>query len=752
MSLWRVPEWRCGLAGALLCLTLAAPAGAAYEWDQHLHGSDVRDLVATDDALWLATITGLVRMDLSDSSLTIFRRDERGMPSDTINALALDADGNLWCGTDSEGIAVRRAQGGWDFVRTFDGLPAKRVLALAARGATMIAGTGEGFAEFTDEDVTGCTVIDPCVDDMPSLIVQAVLPLATETWFGTSAGAARQGPSGLEPFSGGLVNASVLSLAWHEDELWCGTQDGPYRFDSSSEVWVPVKGATRQINAVVSDLLSMPDGLYAAVPSGGGPPRVYRWDGTDWFVMGASFSTRSGPQALAVDPNGVLWVGTEDGLAAWNPSASAWGPMIRVPGLTDPRPVWALEASAGRAWLGLRAPIGGSFDGQRWREFTEGSTGGDFENTQVQVVYHDHTGRTWFGHCCCSDPGCYADRLDESGSGDQWQRVRAMNSRAITSDGGSLYFFGSGAEDPSVVGEGLSIWRESFPDDSLFVIRDDDTAFELSSNTITGLAFDGSGRLWIGHRTSGVDVWDYGVSPFNAGDDTWLHMKSSPPGGNPDLQIISNRVLAVAARGPRAWVATTDGITLFENAVSLGSFGQNTLGNPFVTTIAITSDGSAWAGTPEGVVRFVPNALGTFDRERYRFPELTNDAVNAIATDGLDVWVATQRGIAVGHPVAGPDDIARGERTGSAYPNPFRPRDHDGVRLVDVNVPVDGAVFDAAGGLVAEFRDVPPGGMVWQGRIETDATGVESLAAPGIYAIVARAGDLRITARVALIR
>lgn len=721
------------------------PADAAYVWEQHVHGSDVRDLVATDDALWLGTVAGLVRMDLADSSLTIFRRDDRGVPSDTVNAVAVDAAGNVWCGTDSEGIVIRRAEGGWDFVRTFDGLPSPRVLALGALDDAMTVGTAEGFAAFSGGEVTGCTIIDPCVDDMPSLIVRAVLPLPTETWYGTAAGPARQRASGLETFVAGLTSPSVLALEVHEGEIWCTTPDGPYVFDADTEMWSFADGATLSLNAPVADLLSTPEGLYAALPA---PPRVYRWDGTDWSILGASFPSRHGAQALTVDGNGVLWVGTANGVRAWDQVAGAWQPFIRVPGLTDPRPVWGIGAHEGRAWIGLRAPVGGAYDGTSWTELTNASTGGGFESTQVQAVFHDHTGRTWFGHCCCADPGCFADRLDARGPTDEWQRVGAMNSRAITSDGGDLYFFGSGADDASVVGEGLSIWRESFPDDSLFVVRDDDPLFQLSSNTITGLAFDGAGRLWIGHRTRGVDVWDYGVSPFNTGDDMWWHM------GTDELdpfKLISNSVLALAARGAQVWIATTSGITLFEGLESRGSFGQSTLGNPFVRSIAITDDGSAWAGTPAGIVRFVPNAIGTYDREQYRFPELPSNDVNAIATDGRSVWVAMQLGVAVGRPGADPSDTAGGNRSGSVYPNPFRPRDHDGVRLVDVNVAVDGAVFDAAGGLVAEFQDVAPGEVVWAGRTG-DADGTRTLVAPGIYAIVARAGDLRITARVAVIR
>jgi hypothetical protein len=73
------------------------------------------------------------------------------------------------------------------------------------------------------------------------------------------------------------------------------------------------------------------------------------------------------------------------------------------------------------------------------------------------------------------------------------------------------------------------------------------------------------------------------------------------------------------------------------------------------------------------------------------------------------------------------------------------------VRLLDVAVAVDGEVYDAAGARVATFRGVGPGEVVWNGRIE-NGRGGQGLAAPGIYTIVARSGDLTVTTSIAFVR
>jgi hypothetical protein len=65
-----------------------------------------------------------------------------------------------------------------------------------------------------------------------------------------------------------------------------------------------------------------------------------------------------------------------------------------------------------------------------------------------------------------------------------------------------------------------------------------------------------------------------------------------------------------------------------------------------------------------------------------------------------------------------------------------------------VAVPVSGAVYDANGSKVATFRDVPAGSILWDGTLDGDPN---TVAAPGIYAVVARSGGLSLTARLAVV-
>lgn len=98
--------------------------GAAWStFDQRASLSAVPFRALADDAdgnLWLGTeANGLHR--LSDGTLTAIRKSPDGLPSDNISALCADADGILWVGTEGGGLARLKA-GRWTRFTTREGL------------------------------------------------------------------------------------------------------------------------------------------------------------------------------------------------------------------------------------------------------------------------------------------------------------------------------------------------------------------------------------------------------------------------------------------------------------------------------------------------------------------------------------------------------------------------------------------------------------------------------------------------------
>jgi len=729
----RLPE----LLAALL--VTAAPAGAEYTWSPYLFGNDVQDLLVHDGRLWWATFDGLVIMDLEDESFEVHRRSPRGLPSDSLNAITLDADGNVWCATASRGIAIRMAVGGWDFRSTFDGLPDRSVLTLARNGDEIVAGTVQGYVSFDADGGTAssCTVIDPCVDILPSLTIQAAIAVSPEvTWYGTPSGPVRvTSDETFEVLTDGLSSEAVQAFHLQGSDLWVGTEDGAYRFDDTTDTWI----VTSDITGSVNDFVEV-GGVLHAVSSGS--RYVYASDGAGgWTVVAGRFPTSAPPRALAVDDEGRLWVGSGGGVHVLE--GDAWR-KVTVPGLTSSGTSWTVAAGDdGTVFLGYQGPaaVAELRDGT-WVSMVD-EEGSELEPRPVQAILVDGTD-VWFGHCCCTGPNCLTDRARGSAGSRSWLRIPAQNVRTIARAPDGAFFFGSAAEDPAVNGGGLYYWEPSYGADSVRVITSDGS--ELADDTIGALAFDDGGRLWIGYREAGLDRWDYGADPFDESDDRRLRFRESFSAGDP-RDLISNEVLALAADGDRMWVGTAQGVGLYVDADLFFSWGASFLEAPFVNAITLTSDRALWAGSDAGLTRFLENDLGLFDLETYAFPDLTNDDVNGLAARGLEVLVATDRGLSIGRPIT-PTLPSGAQLTGALYPNPFRPDLHEGVRLAEVTVPVSGAVYDANGAKVASFVDVAAGDVLWDGSLEDDP-GI--LAAPGIYAVVARSGNLSLTARLAVV-
>jgi ligand-binding sensor domain-containing protein len=727
----------------------AVNARAEYAFEQHLFGNEVRSMVAHEGSLYWATSSGLVRMNLADTTFVVHRRRDRGLPSDSLHTLAFDGAGNLWCGSES-GVAVLGPTGRWERLTTFDGLPHPRARSIERAGGEMLIGTSSGYVTIRDveskEVTASCTVLDPCVDAFPSLdILTTFRRSPSEQWYGTNAGPVRvrTGPSGTETtaLGEGLSNPQVFAFTEGAGAFWVGTTSGAYRLDVALDEWLPTVGLVDAAGGPgdARSFLLVGSRLLCASSSAA---RVFEWDGASWSQVGSNFSGAARPRVLVLDENGVTWCGTTGGLRALNATGTSWSTnVIRVPGLTSGASIWSVATgSRPETWIGYQGASESAVlrDGA-WLPITSQSTGSGYEPRPTQALLVDRSGAVWFGHCCCSgSTGCLTDRAEGADASDlDWMRVPARNVRSIAQNGLGHTFLGSGAEDPAVSGVGLYFWRSSFGADSVAIIPPGGAILE---GRITGLAFASDGALWLGYRERGVHRWNYGVSPLDDPvTDQSVYFDVD------DRSLISDEVLSMAADGNRIWVGTTRGVSLFVGGEHNADFGSFYFDNPVVTALAVTSDHSLWAGTPTGLVRLVPNALGTYDTETYAFPQLSNDRINGLAARGAEVWVATSRGVVVGTPVSEgepPNALARG----AVYPNPFRVTALDGIRLADVSVAVDVDIYDATGAPVASSRNVSPGAVVWDGLVD----GV--VATPGLYVVVARADDLTLKTRVAVLR
>lgn len=140
----------------------------------------------------------------------------------------------------------------------------------------------------------------------------AVAP-GTGVWVGTTRGLALLSAAG-EPLGvQALVGSRVLAVTWFDGGVWVGTPGGAYVVDPATGEERPTAGPTalrRRVAALVADGGRVYAGLGAEVW------RRSREEG--WAPLGALGPLAGPVQALSLG-DGVVWIGSDEGLVRWDP-------------------------------------------------------------------------------------------------------------------------------------------------------------------------------------------------------------------------------------------------------------------------------------------------------------------------------------------------------------------------------------------------------------------------------------------------
>lgn len=118
------------VALSLIILYTGISLSNESEWIHYTSGDYVRSIAEEDEFLWIGTDGGgLVRFHKSSGETTIYDKTNSGLPSNFVNALAVDAEGVKWIGTD-KGV-VRYDGDQWRVYNSNNsGLPYENVNAL----------------------------------------------------------------------------------------------------------------------------------------------------------------------------------------------------------------------------------------------------------------------------------------------------------------------------------------------------------------------------------------------------------------------------------------------------------------------------------------------------------------------------------------------------------------------------------------------------------------------------------------------
>lgn len=347
-------------------------------------GSQVFDLLRDQEGtLWVASVAGISTLR-GDRLVT--PPELETLVQGAAQSLFEDEDGTLWIG--GEGGLVRRPASGDRPVLygLEDGLPDREIRSILRdhEGSLWIGTSSRGLARLRPGKFQGLGIPEGLVDDF---IWSVFEDSSGVLWAGAHSGMSRIEPSGLVQ-SWKLDHAVRMFFEDRSGRLWIGTLQGLFEWVGGR--LVPRIGAAELPFPRVNCMAQTTDGTLWFGSEGGG---VYRLDDSAHItrqLTAADGLPHQKIRAMVADPEGGLWLATQDGLAHWD------GDRIRVwtteDGLSDDYILALHLDSDGDLWIGTAA---GGLNLWRDEHFVSFNRRNGMADNLVLAIVEDHLGSFW---------------------------------------------------------------------------------------------------------------------------------------------------------------------------------------------------------------------------------------------------------------------------------------------------------------------------------------------------------------------
>jgi signal transduction histidine kinase/CheY-like chemotaxis protein/ligand-binding sensor domain-containing protein len=689
-----------GLAIAILfcCFSHASAAG---RWSQlatplfeHLgleHGLPHPVAMALaqdgDGYIWIGTQRGLARWDgYTMRSFLHKQSDPDSLPGDFIQALHVDAQGRLWVGTSSAGLAM------WDKVNErFVRSPVGRNGIISAMASDAAGGMWVASAGGLDYLLADGRIIHHYAREamppyqLPDNQVRALLlDQYGDLWIGSATGLARR------DHRSGIVSPVAVSAAgadnWQDTVLSLAQNtQGQIAFGTLKSGIGVVEMAAGTPHGRILALPDVPDmqanmvlaiteatpGRWWAATYGGGVVELDSASGRAHRIehqpaIGASLRNDR-TAALLRDHSGLLWVANELSVDFHDPNNAAIEAVFGGHNLLETGVSALMTDAGGRAWIAL-ADQGIDLvlpDGTRTAALRPDPQHPDsaLPNRVVLAMAEAEPRDAWIGTQLglyhSSAQGSHVRRVALPGP-NPYPRVGTVlaqrNNVWLGTFGGLLRYdpqantvqtFVQGRASAGGLTDNRihaviedrdgSLWiatrnglnRLDPSSGAVEQIQPDANAADgLSEPIVSSLAIDHKGRLWVGTSGGGINVME---SRDPHGKPRFRHIGVQD--GLPSMAITT---LAVGRYG-RIWAATSDGMAVVDpdtlHARALGRADGLAFRTFFVGTVAQTPEGDLLFGSTEGLAVIHPRLLG----EWHYHPPLV---LSAVSVDGRAVTPA----------------------------------------------------------------------------------------------------------------
>jgi ligand-binding sensor domain-containing protein/signal transduction histidine kinase len=475
---------------------------------------------------------------------------ENGLPQNTVQAIIQTRDGYLWIGTQ-EGLA---RFDGLSFTvfdkKTTPALKSNDIRSLQEdRQDRLWISTSYGlvclhngqFTSFTESEGLPDNSVGPVVEDTNGNV-----------WIGTAGGLTRFENGNFKTFTtdqGLARNVIQVLYARANGSIVVGTSAGLQIFngDQFTPLNVPATNITSVAETSNGVLwLGTLDGLY----------QVDREGRTLTIAL-----PNSRVSALRIDRDGALWIATAGGVARLR--GEQLETFSTSDGLSSNLVISLFEDREGSMWIGTEA---GGLNLLKSKKFNTFTTKDGLPSDLVKVIYQDPQGGIWIG-----------------------------------SNGGGLTLFKNGK---------FTTWT---------------TRDGLSSDVVLSLAGDAQGVIWIG-TPDGLNRFQNGrFQTFTFADGLSNDLVRS-------VLVDRNGVL---------WVGTRDGLNSFRDNEFTTYTTKDGLANNFIGALLEDSKGNLWVGTLGGLSKIKDGKIQTFTTK----DGLSSNTVISLYEDAAgDLWIGTNGG------------------------------------------------------------------------------------------------------------
>lgn len=263
-------------------------------------------------------------------------------------------------------------------------------------------------------------------------------------------------------------------------------------------------------------------------------------------------------QALALDKNGNLWVGTDNGLNC------------------------------------LRA------DKEIDKFLNNPADGNSISNNSIQTIYVDRHNRVWAGTSVgLNKIDLRSNRITRYYQNSANQHSIIHNTtRSITEDLNGRLIFGT-------LG-GISIYNESADNFTSYTYRPTND-YGLYSEFVNCLLSDKEGNIWIGTEKGGINLFNIYQKPFE-------FFENEP--GNPN-SLSHNTINSILEDDNNIWIGTAGGgLNKFDKSrgtfsfYKVNPFRPNSLSSDFITSLYTDKKGNLWVGTWGGGLNCLSGTTG----------------------------------------------------------------------------------------------------------------------------------------------